>query len=361
MRNNKLTKNIIFILFIFIIIIFILFILYKNYYYIEHYKGLSRVPEFQELLEKKYTNVDKIKKIVTYCKKDDLTKKEICKSLNYSYHFNDPIKKMIVVDKVKTSEMLKSNNIPVPKFFKLIFQGDLLNNLNLLKKQMKTNNIFYPIVLKQIYGTFGIDVYTHIENDKDALDILQKLKKKHKEIMCEELIEGDCYRIFVFNNTVIDIIKREAPYIIGDGLHCIKELIEIRNKNQLKKGLFITKNISHTYINKMGYNMDSILPKNKKLIISTVINMHNGADISRIPINKVPSENLNIFTKVNQIIGIMTSGIDYLSTDITKPYNGKILELNGSPDTDIHNIVTKLSNDSFNIYEKIVNNVFKNF
>ncbi len=352
-------KNILYFILFIILIFFILYFIKNNFNY-EHYKGLSRVNEFQELLEKKY-DVDKENKIITYCKEDDVTNKKVCKSVKYSYHFNEPSKKKLVDDKISTSTILKNNNLPVPSFFKLTFSNNIQTDLNNLKKNMKENNINYPIVLKQIYGTFGIDVYTHIENDKNALEILQKLKQKYKSIMCEEQIAGDCYRIFVFNGKIIDVIKREAPYVIGDGKHTIKELIEIRNENQLKKGLFITKNISYTYMEKLGYDVNNVLPKNKKLIISTVINMHNGADISRVPISSIPKENLDIFIKANKVIDIVTSGIDFLSTDITKPYNGKILELNGTPDTEIHNIVSKQSNDPFNIYEKVANHVSSMF
>jgi cyanophycin synthetase len=111
----------------------------------------------------------------------------------------------------------------------------------------------------------------------------------------------------------------------------------------------------------MGYKMDSILPKGKNLIITTVINMHNGANISRVPIDKIPKINQDIFIKTNDVLGIMTSGIDFLSKDITVPYNqnnGRILEVNGTPDTEIHTIVSSQSNDPFNIYEKVADIVF---
>ncbi len=107
--------------------------------------------------------------------------------------------------------------------------------------------------------------------------------------------------------------------------------------------------------------MDDILPKGRNVIISTVINMHNGADIERIPLGSIPEINRNIFIQANQVLGIKCSGIDFLSPDITKSYkenNGRILEINGTPDTEIHTIVSEQSGDNFDIYEKIAANVF---
>ncbi len=365
---------------IFIILIFILFIILLLWYkkiinkinHTEHYKGLSKVNEFEKMLEKKYTKVNTNEKIVTQCninsKINDVgeeVEEENCVSKSYKYHFNTPDAVKLVKDKIETSSLLQKAGIPVPKFFKFTFKEHMDNVMALesLKEHMAKNKIDYPIVLKQIYGTFGIDVFTHIDNDNKAREILEKLREKgYNEIMCEEQIEGNCYRIFVFNNHIIDVIERSAPYIIGDGINDIQSLINMRNKAQLEKGLFKTNNISESYIKDQGYGMSSILPKDKNLIISTVINMHNGANITRIPIDKLPKQNIEIFLKTNKVLGITTSGIDFLSKDITVPYNknnGRILEVNGTPDTEIHTIVSTQSNDPFNIYDKISDYVFK--
>lgn len=364
---------------IFIILIFILFIILSLWYkkiivHNEHYKGLSKVDEFEKMLQKKYTKVDTNEKVVTQCslnsKINDIgeeverVQEENCVSKSYKLHFNTEDAVKLVKDKIETSSLLQKAGIPVPKFFKFTFTNtmDNIQSLERLKEEMSKNKIDYPIVLKQIHGTFGIDVFTHIDNDTKARETLEKLREKgYNEIMCEEQIEGHCYRIFVFNNHIIDVIERSAPFIIGDGINDIQSLINMRNKNQLEKGLFKTSNISENYIKNEGYTMSSILPKDKNLIISTVINMHNGANITRIPIDKLPKENVEIFLKTNKVLGITTSGIDFLSKDINIPYhknNGKILEVNGTPDTEIHTIVSTQSNDTFNIYDKISDYVF---
>lgn len=367
---------------LFIILFFVLLILLYHFFKnnvnnfllpnkIEHYKGLSKVNEFEKMLEKKYTKVDTKEKVVTQCKINskidnigEEVEEESCISKSYKYHFNTQDAVKLVKDKIETSTLLQKAHIPVPKFFKFTFKKEMDNimTLELLKELMNKNKINYPIVLKQIYGTFGIDVFTHIDNNIKAQETLEKLREKgYNEIMCEEQIEGNCYRIFVFNNHIIDVVERSAPFIVGDGVNDIQSLINMRNKKQLEKGLFKTNNISENYIKDQEYTMTSILPSGKNLIISTVINMHNGANINRIPINKLPKENVDIFLKTNKVLGITTSGIDFLSKDILIPYNkngGKILEINGTPDTEIHTIVSTQSNDPFDIYDKISDYVF---
>ena len=115
-------------------------------------------------------------------------------------------------------------------------------------------------------------------------------------------------------------------------------------------------NISEIVIKKQGYKINSIPNLNEKIYISNVINMHNGARISRIPISSVPQKNIDLFLKVNKVMDITCSGLDFLSDDITIEYdinNGRILEVNGTPDTEIHQKIK-----DYNFFEKLVNSIF---
>jgi len=326
---------------IFLLIIFLYYFinkLLKNTIQ-ENYEGFS--DNFLKYLDKNDIKYNKNDKIIYLDGKD----------ISYKNHFNSKISTTNAKNKIITSNILSSNNIPIPKFVEINLSDNIENIINLLKK----NNINYPIVMKPINGTFGKDVYTNIDNKDELMETIRtmQLLKKYNNVMIEEQIEGDCYRIFVFNKRVIDVIKREKPFIIGDNTHTVKELIEKRNDENIKMNLLPIKNVSELLISKQGYNMNSILPTNKKIIISNVINMHNGARISRIPIDNIPKKNIDLFIKVNDVMNINCSGIDYLSEDIEIPYdknNSKILEVNGTPDTEIHNKI-----HGMNFFEKIIN------
>jgi hypothetical protein len=43
--------------------------------------------------------------------------------------------------------------------------------------------------------------------------------------MLENQVYGNNYRIFIFNNQIMDIVKREQPFIVGDGTKSIRLLI----------------------------------------------------------------------------------------------------------------------------------------
>jgi cyanophycin synthetase len=336
-----------FIIITFIIIIFIFYlvnnILKKSIF--ENYQGFITDSFFEELNKKNY-EIDYDNRTITYNGN----------TISYNKHFNTNEAIVNAKNKFITSTILSENNIPIPKYMKIDFTKPI--NLEEIQLLIKDKGIKYPVVLKPTNGTFGIDVFTDIDTKEELKSTLNFLKDKYKDVILEEQIKGDCYRIFVFNNQVIDIIKREKPYIIGDGKHTIKELIEIRNEEQLKMDLLPIKNISEIVVKKQGYSLEDIPEYNEKIFISNVINMHNGARISRIPLDAVPKKNIDLFIKVNKAMKINCSGLDYLSEDITIDYalnNSKILEVNGTPDTEIHRKLTDL-----NFFEKVVDSIFGN-
>ena len=351
MNLSKINALYIIILILTLLIIFISLNNILKFYTVENYTSLSTNLFLDEMRNNGYI-IDVQNNTVKYCKKND----NDCITKSYKKHFNSIEAIKLVKDKFKTSSLL----IKETKMLEYDDKYHIYNNVNNIISTMNNNGIYFPIVLKPIDGTFGIDVITNIDNEKELNESIDILKKKYKELMLEEQISGDCYRIFVFNNKVIDVIKREKPYVIGDGIHTVNELIEERNKEQEKMLLFQTKNVSNLFIIKQGYTLDTILDDNIKVYISNVINMHNGARISRIPLNTIPQKNIDMFINTNKYLNILCSGLDYLSEDITVEYDkndSKILEVNGTPDTEIH---TKINynekEDGF--FKRVVNNIF---
>jgi len=341
----------IFLIFIVLTMLFYLVNYYLKNTILEKYTGLI-TDDFYENVQKNNYKIDKKTKEIIFCDADNN-----CTKKSYVNHFNTPEGTKLTINKTITSKILNKHNVPVPKFTVINIKEDEAQVL----MNMDENNITFPIVLKPIDGTFGIDVITNIETVKELKSTLEyfRNKKRYRNIMLEEQIEGDVYRIFVFNNQVIDIVRREKPYVITNGVNTIQELIDMRNEDQVKKKLFKTKNISENYLKKQGYKLSDRPKKGLKIFITDIINMHNGAIISKVDLNQVPVENIEMFIKVNKALGITCSGIDYLSKDVTVHYNknySKVLEVNGRPDTEIHTKLEDSSNPSF--FKKIAGSIF---
>ena len=349
-----------------LIIFLILFILNRFFNITENYTPLIN-DDFKKILRDNNYHINESDKTIKYCVDNNQ-----CREASYKLSFNNVNNVRLVINKYETNAHLRANgikNVPIS-----LIVG--LNDIDYILNQMRENNIKFPIVLKPVNGTFGIDVYTSIMNKnqlKETISILQS--KNYTDILLEEMFHGDNYRVFVFNNRVIDIIKREKPFIIGDGINTINYLNELRNNEQIKNNFFPLKELDIYYLKTQNYSPEDIPDKGERVFVSNVINLHNGAVPSKVDIHRVPVENIRLFERITKILGLNCSGIDYLSDDIYQKYydndndnynhnynhnyshkskSNIILEVNGTPDIGIHLIFDK--DDQF--YSNIKNRIF---
>jgi D-alanine-D-alanine ligase-like ATP-grasp enzyme len=245
--------------------------------------------------------------------------------------FNNNESHNIAKNKPLSNSIFKKNRIPVP--------DHVIIDENNKDKFIYEYDISFPCVLKPVDGMQGKDVNTFIKNKEQFINILNDLLKKYKSVMLENQVYGDNYRIFLFNNQIMDVVKREQPFILGDGSKSVTLLINEKNNLLTSKKLYPTTNIDWIYIKEQGYLKDEVPEKDKKIFITNTINFHNGANPVRVKLDEIPEINKNMFIKAHKLIKLECSGLDYMSDDITIPYdrnNGHIIEINDMVDSFIH-------------------------
>ena len=274
-------------------------------------------------------------------------------SIKYDTNFNSINGSRNCNDKIKTALHLRKENIPMPKEY--IWNRSLSNSKNLYK----INQLKYPLVVKPNKGTQGYGVTTNIKNQTELIKVINKLlnktKNTDKQIIVEEHYNGDNYRVMVLNNEVIGIVRRDNPYVIGDGKSSLQKLI-----SQHKQSKHNIHEYDVPYIKKQGYDLNSIIPNNKKIIVSKVQNYHNGAPIHNISIDNVHPDNINMFKKTAEVLDVNLTGIDYMTNNLMTPYyeDGVIIEANERPDIAIHcDSVNAKQRKSF--IDKFLNSIFQ--
>ena len=256
-------------------------------------------------------------------------------------------------DKPYNSLLLKSNNIPVPKFeeYNPIQSKKYIDNI------IEKCKIKYPLVVKPIDSSLGNKVFINIQDKEEYKKILVKhflnkyiKKSKSQKIMCEEYLEGYNYRILCYKNEILDI-KKKIPFQIKEENDIkLNELLKkIDNKNK--------KYIDYDHIKKQ-YKLTDIIKKNTIIILNPLSNGHQGSKIENIKINSIHIDNINLFKKINNILNYNLCGIDFIIEDIYKSYKlqkAGINEVNKSPGLDLH--IEKLDliiNKLLNKEDKIV-------
>ena len=254
-------------------------------------------------------------------------------------------------NKSLVKKILEKNNIPVCNAYtwnKDISDKENLNNMNTLN---------LPLVVKPVSGEKGYGVKTDIMTSTELLTYVNQLLTQQKNVLIEEQAKGKEYRIMVLNDTIIGITMKSPPSVKGDGENTLQQLID--HYNSKKTNEFKIHTIDDEYIKFQGYNTNTILPLDKKVIITNVANMSNGSLVEYVDINNVHPDNITLFKKINNILGLNLSGIDYICEDLSIPYylDGYVIEVNNAPGIDIHYDVTP-ENKKDDLLDRILKNIF---
>lgn len=263
----------------------------------------------------------------------------------------------IACDKLLTKEILYNQCLPVAE------GGMVTNGLDVL---IKAEKIGYPVVLKPRFGNQGKGVLINIKNEKEAIKAYGILSKNFNDIIIEKNISGRDYRVCVVDGKVVAASERTPPYVIGDGIRSIKELIDEVNKDTMRgegheKPLTKIKISDElkTYIMKKGYDLDTIVSKGKKIVLRENGNLSTGGkavDCTDI----ICRENIEICERTAKTIGLDICGIDICCEDISKPITqaGAIIEVNAAPGIRMHHYPSE--GNSRDVAGAIVDMMFKN-
>ncbi len=240
--------------------------------------------------------------------------------------------------KAITKKFLTDANILTPK-------GIILNKNNteeMLAFLSKSNK---PIVIKPSFGTHGNGVFMNIDSEEKLFFALKKLsKEKCTMLVLEEQIEGTEYRIVATKNTLLAVANRKPANVIGDGMHTIDELIDIKNKDAKRQKNPALKDVPKDELTK------NILQKNNLTLKSipkksTVVFLRNNSNISSGGDSIDYTEKIHPYFKklapkiIRAIPELIYGGIDFITPDITKDprkVGYSVIEINTSPMISMH-------------------------
>lgn len=263
----------------------------------------------------------------------------------------------ISCDKLITKKLLRIHNIPVAK-------GDKIKNvINLLKE---AEEIGYPVVIKPQYGNKGNGVILNIKNEKELLGAYNKLKDKFKDLIIEKYHKGNDYRVCVVNYKVVAVSLRIPPFIIGNGIDTIFDLINELNGDSLR-GDDHEKPLTKVKIDEevlaclkdQGKSLMDILENHEKIYLRRNANLSTGGEAIDCT-DEICSENIDLCIRTAKALRLDICGIDICSVDISKPLydNGVIMEVNAAPGLRMH--INPSKGESRNIAKEIINMMYNN-
>ncbi|MBU9722718.1 MULTISPECIES: ATP-grasp domain-containing protein [Bacillaceae] len=192
-------------------------------------------------------------------------------------------------------------------------------------------SIGFPLVLKPANESLGRGVVLNIKNVDDLKEALFYVREKsgYKEVILQQYIKGNEYRVYVIGNEVVGVYKRKAANVIGDGMRTIKKLIEIKNIERkenphLYKRLIAIDDKMIKFLSDKGKTIESIPKKGEEVILREIGNLPNGGDSVDFT-DSLSEENKNIAIDGAKAVGMAHCGLDMI---IDENNQGKIIEIN---------------------------------
>ncbi len=233
-----------------------------------------------------------------------------------------------------------------------IAKGNDFNSNSLSEALEFFNKMSKPVVLKPTGGAHGDYVFTGIRTKEDFIECWNKIKRKYKRILVEEMFEGGTeYRIVATREKVLAITNRVPANVIGDGVNSIKELIKAKNSDPRRakddsysdhsKPLVKIKidGMVSRMLKERGLTLDSIPKKGQRIFLRKNSNLSTGGDSIDCTDKVHPSVKKIAVEAIKSIPGLVYGGVDFLSRDITKEQtkqNYIIIEVNVSPGIFMH-------------------------
>ena len=248
------------------------------------------------------------------------------------------ISKIDFDDKDKFKQILKSDNLPRAK-------GECFHNAK--EGIIYAKKLGFPLVVKPRLGSLSKHITCNIQNEADLKKAIHIAQIINPEFIVEKFIKGDVHRVTLVDHKMAGCCLREAPNVIGDGMHTITELIEIKNehpwrgethhKNFTLHKIIIDEN-TQFFLAKQGLTMESVLPPGTKAYLHSKIILKCGADIHD-KTDEVHPDNIALFQKISRLCDTPLVGLDFICQDISRPYHRQecaVLEANSLPYIDMH-------------------------
>ncbi|WP_216829901.1 acylphosphatase [Alkalihalobacterium elongatum] len=236
----------------------------------------------------------------------------------------------IGADKEATKNWLTKANVAVPKGKQFSAEATNEEIINFAA------TIGYPLVVKPTDGSFGRGVVTNIEN-AEALEhalVYVRSELNFPDVIIEEHISGDDYRLYVVDDQVVGAIRRIPANVVGDGTQTIQQLIDRKNEERMKNPRLFSCLIEidqevREMLEKSEKSLNSVPADGETVYLREKSNISLGGDSADALDELTPEIKNTVVNAVKAVPGLTHGGIDII-IDESQPENNQavILELN---------------------------------
>ncbi|MCX7896659.1 MAG: cyanophycin synthetase [Rhodocyclaceae bacterium] len=202
-----------------------------------------------------------------------------------------------------------------------------------------------PVVTKPYDGNQGKGVTVNIASREHFEMAFAAAKAISDHVLVEKFITGNDFRLLVVGDKLVAAARRDPPHVIGDGVHTIRELVEIVNRDPRRgegHATSLTKirldEIARARLAQQGYDEETVLPKGARAVLRNNANLSTGGTATDVT-EDVHPEVAERAIAAAKMVGLDIAGVDVVCEDIGRPLEeqgGGIVEVNAAPGLRMH-------------------------
>jgi cyanophycin synthetase len=246
------------------------------------------------------------------------------------------IAESIAQDKDLTKRLLHAAGVPVP-MGKIVTTADEAWETYLELK--------VPVAIKPRDGNQGKGVAVNIST-REQIDIaFAAASKISSEVIVERYLPGQDHRFLVIGNQLVAAARREPPYVTGDGVHTVRELVEEVNKDPLRGDGHATSlskiridEIAISTLKNQDLSPESVPAKGLRVTLRNNANLSTGGTATDVTDDVHPDLAASAIAAA-QMVGLDICGVDVVCENVFKPLEeqgGGIVEVNAAPGLRMH-------------------------
>jgi cyanophycin synthetase len=235
-------------------------------------------------------------------------------------------------DKYALKQKFVEVGIPVPAYVRLSRFG--LRSLEKVYAQFHG-----PIIVKPQIGSRGRHTVTNITTFDQFREGVRIVRQICPEVMVEEHLEGDVCRATLVGGVLGGFYVGRVPYVIGDGVHTIQELITEKDATRPDRvGVVPMSRELEDHIRRSGYTLSSTPSVGERVTLTHRLGRLFGGTTEEM-IEKLHPSFVPVLERAVRALGLSVAGFDCIIPDPTRDQASQkwgIIECNTLPFIDLH-------------------------
>jgi D-alanine-D-alanine ligase-like ATP-grasp enzyme len=176
--------------------------------------------------------------------------------------------------------------------------------------------------VKPLTGSRG-DFAQAVHGEAALIRYLDEAMKYYDAIVIQPIVEGIEYRIFLLDDDALYCARKYPPYVTGDGVHTVSELLAVHNDTLRARGL------SPAALTNDDPSLDVVPVKGERHEIPGRMNLSAGG---AMVLAEAPSEKaITLAQQAARAIGLRVAAIDMFVDIGGDPDAIEIIEVNSNP------------------------------